>query len=565
MFRKFLAEENGYALVLTLLFLPVFVGVGLLVVDIGRGNNAQSDLQAAADALALAGARELDRQSGAIADAQAAMERVTNSVNFLDISTAGSSIRLNYDDADADGRPFYVAFLRAIPGDIDPTDPTGNKRVPGDDNTPITTEFVNAWATMKDSEARYVVVQARSRDLNPFFFNPATRNSEDVPVAATAVATANAYTCDLAPMYICNFPDLQAALGGTALPHGKLYSLPMNPSQSSEPGNLGFLRTGDLLAQESDFGGSASNGNPGGGTKILMRALAGGSYERCISAQDRVYTQPGASPRALDALNTRFGYYLSNKGDFSSGAEGLYPPAANVRKGWEIDKSAKDCRVPPSNGEKVADINDRLLRNPVMSPNRTPLGKDDDGTTDILWNLNHSAFQTPAGQDLVKTVTGQFLLNGAPYSGEVIEYPPYWPTLKGNKFDYKAVFGRFPSRYEFYQYEIKDAALLALKSTAGTKPAENEIADPKQCFTGTSAVRPGIDRRTMLMAIVDCSTQAINGTKPVATLGLAKVFLTHPATVGATTGSMNVEVYEVIKNFDQKRDTFLRTEAVLVR
>ena len=564
MFGKFFKDEGGYALTLMLLFLPVFVGIGLLVVDIGRGNNAQSDLQAAADALALAGARELDGREGAIEDAREAMERITNQVGFLSVANK-EPVKLTYNATNTDTRPFFVAFLRAIPGDIDPA--TG-KVVPGNDDTPIDSEFVSTYdatgdAATQDRYARYVLVQARSSDLDPFFFLPLTRTAANVPIAATAVAMVRTYTCDLAPMYICNpfGAALDDALASEELPEemrGKLHRLPVNPSKSTEPGNIGFLRTGNLLAGSGDLTNTDGDGNPGGGTKLLMRALAGGSYEQCISPGDRVYTQPGASPRALDGLNTRFGAYL--KGEF--GPDGPYYPSLNVRKGWDIAKSDKDCRDEPSNGEKVAQANERLERNPIMSPNVLPLPNGD------LWNLNVPAYLTETGVPLTKTADG-YTLNGMPFTGDVYIYPAYWPALhgEGKTLNWSVEFGECPSRFDIHKYESAEGFTdkkSLLPQQNGEKLADREAGSPGQCYN-KAIPEPAMDRRSLLMAVVDCANESINGSKPINTLGYVKVFLTHPARANANVGTLNVEVYEVFSNFDSGNDNFLRTEVVLVR
>ena len=64
--KLFWRDESGYVLVFSLIALPALLALGLIIVDVGRGNNAHSDLQAAADAVALAGGRELDGGADAI-------------------------------------------------------------------------------------------------------------------------------------------------------------------------------------------------------------------------------------------------------------------------------------------------------------------------------------------------------------------------------------------------------------------------------------------------------------------------------------------------------------------
>ena len=77
--------------------LPVLVGFALLALDGSRRMSLQTQMQAAADSLALAGARELNKQTGAESRAISAMANAhaaTKSSNTL--FGAGSSPNLDY-------------------------------------------------------------------------------------------------------------------------------------------------------------------------------------------------------------------------------------------------------------------------------------------------------------------------------------------------------------------------------------------------------------------------------------------------------------------------------------
>src|SRR5262249_11747626 len=87
---RFLRSEEGTAFVFLALTLPVLMGFTLLAVDVGRGNNLHYDAQKAADALALAGARELNGQSDALTRAQSAISNLVQNQERL--NTGGPSI-----------------------------------------------------------------------------------------------------------------------------------------------------------------------------------------------------------------------------------------------------------------------------------------------------------------------------------------------------------------------------------------------------------------------------------------------------------------------------------------
>jgi uncharacterized membrane protein len=70
---SFWNDTGGIILPYVALMLPVIVGFSLLALDAARFESLQTQMQAAADALALAGARELDKESGAQTRAASAM------------------------------------------------------------------------------------------------------------------------------------------------------------------------------------------------------------------------------------------------------------------------------------------------------------------------------------------------------------------------------------------------------------------------------------------------------------------------------------------------------------
>jgi Flp pilus assembly protein TadG len=70
-------DASGTVLIYVALLMPVIIGMSALAIDAGRLNNLHTSLQNAADALALAGAAELDRRPTAITRANAAIDNLT--------------------------------------------------------------------------------------------------------------------------------------------------------------------------------------------------------------------------------------------------------------------------------------------------------------------------------------------------------------------------------------------------------------------------------------------------------------------------------------------------------
>lgn len=555
--RNFLRSERGYVLILTLIFMPVFIGIGLLVIDIGRGNNAQQDHQAAADALALAGARELDGALDSIDRAKAAMAAISNSVSFLSVNPNSSTQTLTYTPGST--TPFNVIFLKALP-----TVPIGAPAGTVDDDIPITLAFAQANVANNGTEAKFVYVFSRSDSLRSFFFNPFTRSTEDFPVGAISVATLNRSTCDLAPIFMCNpyvtsggvsAKDklLNAFTSGSL--HGRMVKLDLNPSNSQAgPGNVGFLRV------------------TGNGANALSEALAGKPYPECVTLNPTVETQPGAVTGALDGFNTRFDIYPNGNSNGDLGVNGLYPPAKNVRKGW-TDGTA-GCVTNPANFNSTA--------TPVFSDNEDPADASELGAsyTNVMrkgdWNF--------AVKVIVPVATG-------PNQSTDITYEPYWPTMyptfAGITFSNpitpqqrQALRDRIssdptkdPSRYDVYKYEmthdINGDVVDYDESLARTVTSPGGERGYQQCYQRTPAPTFEQDRRTLFVAVVDC-TNPINSGAGAATLTpdlLAKVFLINPLDASGNkpgSRSFDFEIVDVTQGAKSSEE-FIREDAVLVR
>lgn len=568
--RNFLRSERGYVLVLTLIFMPLFVGIGLLVIDIGRGNNAQQDHQAAADALALAGARELDGTGDSVTRAKAAMAKISNTISFVSLDPSSGVQTAVYPppaNAAANNLPiFNVIFLKAIPTS---------------DDDPITQTFATNNVAANGTEAKYVYVFSRSDSLLSFFFNPfdylstGTATREDFPVGAVAVATLNQSTCDLAPIFMCNpFPAqggktpkqrlLEAYANGSL--YGRMVKLTTNqPGALPGPGNIGFLRT--------------QNGN---GAQALAEALAGQPYPECVTLTPTVDTQPGTVTSAGVGFNTRFDIHANNfGGQFSS--SGDFPPALNVRKSWLANGGGGGCVTNP---KSPADYFD----GPVFSDNVNPGTDVGTGFEDVMrsgaWNL-----AIPVTVD-VKT---------GPNKTETITYPSYWQRMYSgfanikisaatteadltatDKARLKAMIqtdpsgsaSRYlPSRYDVYNYELThdtsgNVVSNPAQSLAAVASSGGEKGLP-QCYSPAPTTQPLIDRRTMFVAVVDCQSNEIKGaSETVPVDALAKVFLINPLdTSGNKPGSQSVdfEIITVTQGSNGGAEEFIREDAVLVR
>lgn len=509
--KHFLRSETGYAFLLTLIFLPVFMGVSLLVIDVGRAHNAQQDLQAAADALALAGAAELDGQPNGRTRAKTAMAKLSgaasNSVSFLGLPPKAGAVTLPYTvDSTA---PFRVTFL---------------KKIPLSDDEVIDGKYLVDNVAKTDGEARFVHVFARSNNLASFFFSPATQRRSELLIGATAVATQFRSTCDLTPMFMCSpfsgqkSPSakerLLTAFAAGDL-HGQMFKLKTNPSGSLVSGNIGYL---DTIGRSTD---------------AVSRGLAGEPYPQCIELTDQVIPKTGAVTSAWDGFNVRFDI-ISKGGPTSFEANTAFPAASNVRKGWP----AGQCELTGSFKGR-----EDFTQFPRFSDNRGPA--IDSIRNSGTWNLTQAV--------TIPVVQGKKTTNYI--------FPAYWPTLYPTtpliEANVTSFAGKQPSRYDIYMYEQK-------MSLVGTASAGKETGLPSCISKKTDATWE--DRRTMLIAIVDCDGST-NGNAPLTVDAYAKVFLVNPVTGALDTGSdtLDIEIVDLSERSNGSIENFIRDDIVLVR
>src|SRR4051812_7499924 len=167
-----LCRDSGGAFAIPLaLSLPVLFGFAMLVIDGSRFFNLQTALQAAADALSLAGAAELDGKSDSINRANRAIQNlVSNEQRFGDgsqgISLSQVSIRLLTSIPKApDGKPL--------------------------DNQPIT----DAYVTTNPKSAGFVEVTVLPVSFRSMFAAAANVVTGSLQTQATAVAGFDSVAC----------------------------------------------------------------------------------------------------------------------------------------------------------------------------------------------------------------------------------------------------------------------------------------------------------------------------------------------------------------------------------
>ena len=562
--KLFWRDESGYVLVLSLIALPALLALGLIIVDVGRGNNAHSDLQAAADAVALAGARELDGGVDAITRAEGAMAELFNTVSFLGLSEDTFNIGMTTDTGE-----FTITFLTDIPDS---------------DDTPITATYLADNATTNGADAEFIHVSVRSQDLNAFFFNPVTRLRPSVPIAAEAVATYRTAACDVTPLFICNpfetstvAPNLQTAFSEGRL-YGRMLRLLPSADSTSSPGNFGFLS----VAGVDD---NANNNNTNASTNTLREIFAGGRNPNCYEART-VETKPGRALAIRDGVNVRFDIY---GGYFNASRRADYPAPANVRKGYiTTDNGGGNGNGGNSGGnggnsggnggnagctssEPVEDVMKAEYNGVLPSVDKywaigftpnfdmTPPGAGGvlgaaigSGNWDIenYWAVNHPTIP------LTDTMKTELITSGG---------------MKSMNADPLGPGSTVPSRYDVYRYEIEKGLVAGISQGDGIPPSdgttETGLAICSEAPPVESPTRRDPDLRTVFAALVNCIENEGEGgginTYPVE--AYASLFLVRPMDPTGP-ANLDVEIVDITgSGGNGTLDTFVRDEAILVR
>jgi len=300
--REFWNDQRGIAMILVAIMLPVLIGFALLAIDLSRANGLHNDLQKGIDALALAGAGELDGRPDSITRANRA---ITNLVaNGTLFSTSGA-----HQIALAD---VTVTYLTGIPASDDITLGAGGVDANGAN-----------WASTDPLAVSFVEVTVNASGAGGFeTIFPVSLNggNNTMDIRPQAVAGFQTVVCDFTPIFICNpyenDPDhtLQQAAADPNLRRRQIEVRKVGNGAAAGPGNFGFLQPPDGV---------------GNGAQGLAETIATSKPRGCYG-RNGVDTKTGQNAGPVqDAFNVRFGIRATG-GGFNTAA---YGPAANVRKG----------------------------------------------------------------------------------------------------------------------------------------------------------------------------------------------------------------------------------------
>jgi len=513
-----LGDVSGAVAPTVALSLFALIGAAGIAFDYARMASLDTELQNAADQAALAGAAQLDGETGACARAAAAASGMVSNQSLMANDSGGLAVVVpNEAGCDATGQ---IRFYQ---------DP--------DKSSPATS----------DANAKFVEVEVDPREAF-FALTPVVGAMRSGALTAIAFAGLDSAICKVPPLMLCNpneNGDPDFTIGNYI---GKGIRLVGNDGGGIYgPGNFGFLDTG-----------------AGNGASTLRQVLGASNVPgECVSGEG-VDTETGSIIAVRDALNTRFGIYDQGLNNACGNNGALCPPAANIRKDLLLDGTgntfAKIGLTNNNNGWKEAD-------NPYPGSANitTTTGSNYHSLSDAeiaaIAPMGYPVDICHAfGTSNVGACSGGRIGDGnwdryAYLKSNSTNYPTVTNTSSMNSL-LNSVFGTTtPTRYQVYQWEMNNASTRLLPQSAPS--SLNAYSRPSDLSAEPAGISPSstqIDRRVLTVAVINCSAEGVSGhTTAVEVKKWIDIFLVQPSlarTRGARTenGDIYVEIINETQN-----------------
>jgi len=374
--RAFWNDTRGTILPYVTAMLVVIIGLSVLALDGARYMSLQTQLQNGADALALAGAAELDR----LPDSE---PRAINAINTLVTNTTLSG--------EAVSRNVRVSLIQFY------------SRLPASDASPMT----DGTPATEPTNARFVWVTVQPVALATILPASLFGGMNAVTTGASAVAGFDQVVCDFTPMFVCNpfetagmtyeqaTRDLQYAVADAAV-RRRLIQLRQHGGEGRRylPGDYGFLDSAML----------------GNDSAAVIDGIARVHPGTCFR-QSSVNFRRGFVLSAREGFNVRFDVYTGSMVGRRQDVE--YRPSQNVRKGYVGGSNENSCRAQPAVNWPIGSPPNQATGFPLDRGWPFMRGRMGNGNWDFdtYWQVNHGA----EGRD-APTINGEPANNSNPPS-----------------------------------------------------------------------------------------------------------------------------------------------------
>ncbi|MEO6248350.1 MAG: pilus assembly protein TadG-related protein [Sphingomicrobium sp.] len=510
--RRLASDSSGVVAPVVALSLFALIAVGGIAFDYARLATMDTELQDAADQAALAGASQLDGQSGAVNRAVAAAQSLLVNRTLLGNDGAGTAVQTG----------------------------TGTTRILFYTNKPDAEADTNGIlaSAATDAAARFIKVDVVARRAN-YALTPIARAFSSGDVGAAAVAGLGSAICKVPPVMICNPQETSTVktFDATGLIGDGLRLVSVGGGNGSwAPGNFGYL---------DSFGGS--NGAPG-----LREALGWNTPPGDCQPSNGVDTKPGATVSVTDALNTRFDIYDSNVSCPSGGACGasidsvkdvLRPANAN---------GGNSCKLHNQGWQEVASASQYLPTSATAPLATTP------GSMGHPRDMCHAVASGTTGE--CTGPIGNGLWDRDAYfrthylrSDGTRWTSANWQANTGLSPSVAPTAANYASRYNVYKWEIAnrgiaiDGVTVLASSPPGASGNTLVAYGLPQCSasegygTGIVPAATVVDRRRISVAVVNCTQQNVHGAaNGLTVVKWVDMFLVQPSLNRARTNAGDV-------------------------
>jgi Flp pilus assembly protein TadG len=562
-------DTNGLMAPYVAVMLPVLVGFALLALDASRRMSLQTQMQAAADGLALAGARELNKEAGAESRAVSAMANAHAAAKTANtVFGVGSSSTLTY------AYVFYSSLSAASEG-------------------------IGGAAASGDSDAKYVGVKVTPQSWSTIF--PVTflanNSTNEFTAGAEAVAGyAGTTVCSVAPIFLCNPYEASSGSMTDAQATAALYAAFDNPGMMRRelklnrngvgPGHFGWLNTADGCKDSTCMATNVAgvSGACYSDVGVSLAIGATNAVEQYFDTRFDIYNQDPPLPASsadAPAVNVRKGYLPGVKSNAVNWCNAAPASDSSTYYTYPSDRTVGTVAQNSPAVTEVADTTGVATGEPVVdaagliaSTSDNPATVSGSGGSTMTVSTPASGTQTSDGLTIEWTTSGlpediAFPnIGGAEGNGEW-DCADYWainhplgPSAATVGTALGGVCGTpaqtTVSRYQVYRYEIGlGAGAGGIADWSGrngwssngqsdlqgaTNPPgkfETESGAPFCASTsgvsGVDTTTGGVDRRNLIVPIVNCLAQTALGNipgagssseTPVAAFG--KFFLAQP-------------------------------------
>jgi Flp pilus assembly protein TadG len=498
--RQLWTSESGSVAPIVAISLFALIGAAGIGFDYSRMASLNTELQDAADHAALAAASQLDGQTGAIARATAAAQKlIRNDTRFA-------------NDKSADGSAVTIPTLTFYDSYGQSTDVYGN----------VTTD---------DTKAQIVKVTTNGRQAF-FALTPIVGALSSGSLTASATAGVGEAVCKVPPVMLCNPLEVDAnsdfdPAGGTGMiliDGGKL-----------APGNVGWLNP------------TGANSKPALQAQLSLDVLP----QTCFSAIT-VDTVPGKNTsNMLDALNVRYDEYTQ----YSCASGDTCSPSINSRKDLLCAGTAAGCTL-DNKGSPTWTVA------PDLNPPTSAAPRPADGSKDpaVMGYPRDMCQAVPKASSTCPLLNGSRQIGDGNWDRDAFFRVNYkW----SGQASWMANTGlpATASRYDVYKWETTNRGATGV-APVGSDGQPHGIGVPQKVGTqyafGLPATsHPGIvpggsilDRRRISAALVNCNAAVVHGNSTtVPVKRWIDLFLVEPSenriragTTYTTSDEMYVEV-----------------------